>query len=403
MFPKSKQIRWLVDCDSFYASCEVFLNPKLKWLPVCIWWDIVIARSYEAKPYGIKVWTPIREAKKMLPDNAVYLKPRMLEYGKISKRLMEYLAEKCTEVEIFSIDEAFFEIGWYDKMYKMEYARMMPALKNAIRRDIGIPVSIGLAPTRLLAKMFADINKPYWECIALDDITIDRVLKTLPLAEVPFIWPQTQKKLVWKCTTAYDFKALDYADVKQMLGKNWTKIRCELNGINAMQLWYNDHPKWIWRTRSFNPHFTDKKEEVRARLLSNIEKAIEHLHDVKMSTKYLRLYFRTKDFSRFGIDTKLPYPTNDGLQLTKIARNLFEQISFDGTLYRTTGIFFSDLSVTGHVQESLFSYTHKPTLDSKKISDIIQKLNKKFGRGAVHVGTAKPEKEQKKDFIFMEV
>ena len=403
MFPRSKQVRWLVDCDSFYASCEVFLNPQLKGLPVCIWWDIVIARSYEAKPYGIKVWTPIREAKEMLPDNAVYLSPRMWEYWKISKRLMEYLADKCTEVEIFSIDEAFFEIGWYDQMYKMEYQRMIPALKHAIRKDIGIPVSIGLAPTRLLAKIFADINKPFWELVALDDSHIDSILQSLPLAEVPFIWPKTQKKLAWKCKTAYDFKALDFADVRQMLWKNGTKIRCELNGTNAMSLWYNDHPKWIGRTRSFNPYFTDKKEEVRARLLSNIEKAIEHLHDVKMSTKYVRLYFRTKDFQSFWIDTKLPYPTNDGLQLTKIARKLFEQVPFWDIMFRTTWIYFSDLILSWHVQESLFSVSEKSTLDSKKISDIIQSLNKKFGRWTVHIGTAKPKKEQKRDFIFMEV
>ena len=390
-------MRWLVDCDSFYASCEVYLNPKLRWLPVCIWWDIVIARSYEAKPYGIKVWTPMREAKKLLPDNAVYLPPNMTKYWQISTSLMSYLHEKCLAVEVFSIDEAFFEITHYDEMYHMSFERIANAMKRDIRKKIGIPVSIGLAPTRLLWKIFADIKKPFWEHIALSPEQIDHTLQQLPLADIPFIWPKTQKKLAWKCTSAYDYKALPYELVKSLLWKNWTQIRLELNSINAMNFTSKKKPKSINRTRSFNPHFTSKKNEVWSRLLDNIDKACEHLIDKKLATKFIAVHFRTKDFQRFGVELKLPQATNDKIQITKIAKNLFDSVGFGEIVFRTTWIYFWDLIDATHIQSSLFEKPKK-TLQKKQLNDILYKINKKYGRGSIRLWEAKAK--HKKNWIF---
>ncbi len=397
MFPPSKQVRWLVDCDSFYASCEVYLNPKLKWLPVCIWGDIVIARSYEAKPYGIKVGTPVREAKKMLPSNAVFLKPHMTKYGQISAQLMSYLSEKCSQVEVFSIDEAFFEISGYDTMYNMSYERIARAMKHDIKKKIWIPVSIWLWPTRLLGKMFAEIYKPFWECVALSPGRIDYELQRLPVADIPFVWPQTQKKLHSTCKSAYDFKVLSYEYVRDLLGKNWLKVWFEMNNINAMMLGKSEKPKSINRTRSFNPHFTTKKHEVRSRLLDNIDKACEHLMDVKMSTRYLTIHFRTKDFVRFGYDMKLPYHTNDKLLITKLARELFEKITFGDVVFRTTGIYLWELTSSRYLQWSLFEDTSKAD-NHKSLNTVIHSINKKRWRWSIRLGEAKPRR--KKNELF---
>ena len=407
-FPKSKQIRGLVDCDSFYASCETYLNPKLRWLPVCIWGDIVIARSYEAKPYDIKVGTPMREAKKMLPKNAVYLKPRMKEYGKISQSLMQYMKEKCLQVEVFSIDEAFFDITWYAKRYDMSYARIARALKNDIRKKIWIPTSIGIWPTRLLGKIFAEVNKPFWECIALEEKAIDAVLQTLPLKDVPFIWPKSQEKLQYRCKTAYDFKALPYAYVKQLLWKNGLTVRLELNGTNATTYKSKEKPKGISRTRSFNPHFTNKKQDIRPRLLNNIEKAIEHMMDMKLKVWYIKIHFRTKSFDRFWYDKRVWQPLNDWLQIVKICRELFEQCPFDDVLYRTTWVFFGELVDAHSMQWSLFDYpkeenTKKKSGAKESLNHAIHKLNKKFGRWSVHIWACNQTVAKKNDIFVMEV
>ena len=397
MFPVSQKIRWLVDCDSFYASCEIYLNPKLRWLPVCIWWDIVIARSYQAKAYGIKVGTPIREAKKLLPKNAVFLPPRITHYWQISHTLMAYLHEKCNEVEVFSIDEAFFEISWYSEIYNLSYAEIARRMKHDIYKKIWIPVSIWIWPTKLLAKMFAEVNKPYWELVCLAKKDIDMTLQSLPLAHIPFIWPKTQEKLRYVCTTAYDYTSLSYAYIRDLLGKNWLNIWLELNCINAMTLGNKKKPKSIHRTRSFNPHFTSDKDILWSRLLDNIDKSCEHLLDVHMATTYIAISFRTKDFHRFSLDTKLPYPTNDKLFITKTAKTLFESMTIGSIVFRTTWMYLWNLVDMHHLQTSLFT-PHTARKNNDALNTIIHTINKKYWRGTVRLWEAK--QTQQKNTIF---
>lgn len=395
--PRSKQVRWLVDCDSFYASCEAFLNPQLRGLPICVGQDVVIACSYEAKAYGIKVGTPAREAKKVLPSTAVFLPRRMWEYGKISNRLMTYLRQKCLQVEEFSIDEAFFEITWYDLRYKMSLERIAYLMKKDIKKKIWISVSIGLAPTRHLAKIFAELNKPFGECVAIHNHDIDTILGSVPLKNIPNIWPKTQKKLAYRCITALDFKQLPYEYVRQLLGKNGITIRLELNAINAKSFAKKDKQRGINRTRSFHPNFTNRKECVRWHLLRNIERAIEHLLDMKMKTKYIKIHFRTKKFHKFWYDIALPHHVDDHMEIVRICRKLFEQCPFDETRYRTTGVYLGELTSAYSSQWSLFDYPQESErtrkhLVQKKLTTTIYNLNKKYGRGTVHVGTASPSK-----------
>lgn len=121
----------------------------------------MIAATYDLKALGIRIGTPVWEVKKLVGEETVFLPPRISEYQKISTKLMDYLRSKAIGIQIFSIDEAFVEFTGYDKVFGMEYEKMMHLLKRDVLKEIGIPVSIGLAPTKLLAKMFAGINKPY--------------------------------------------------------------------------------------------------------------------------------------------------------------------------------------------------------------------------------------------------
>jgi hypothetical protein len=214
---------------------------------------------------------------------------------------------------------------------------------------------------------------------------------------VPFIWPQTQEKLKYLCTTAFDYKMLSYACIRDILGKNWLKIWFELNSVHAMTLSTKEKTKSIHRTRSFNPHFTTHKDKVWSRLLDNIDKACEHLHDIRMATTYIAISFRTKDFHRFWIDAKLPYPTNDKLLITKTARKLFDSIHFWTIVFRTTWIYLWNLVDIHHLQTSLFT----PQATRKQhdaLNNIIHTLNKKYWRGTVRIWEAKQNK--KKNNIF---
>lgn len=383
MFSKSSSAWWLIDCDCFFVSCERKLDPSLEDRVVCVGQDIIIARSYEAKQYGISVWTPVREAKKTLPSNTIYLPPRIHEYKKISQDLMTYLKKKCNEIEVFSIDEAFFDITWFNKIYGRSYENIVLTLKQDIKKDIWIPVSIWLAPTKILAKMFADIKKPYGEVVALEDSIIDSHLKKISLWDIPFIWRKTQKKISHLCQTAYDFKLLSYAYVRQLLWKSWIKLRHELNSISTTTFKHNTQQKVIWRTRSFNPHFTAIKSDVWKHLYKNIKRAVDQLHRTKLKTKHIHISFRTKSFKRFWFSKELPYATNDRIHLIKIIRELFENAPFDGVIYRTTWVSFSELHPAQYIQNSLFWPEQKNTEARRKLDTTVHILQEKYGRGVI--------------------
>lgn len=395
-FPRSQQIWWLVDCDSFYASCEAYLNPAIRDLPICVGKDVTIACNQIAKSYGVRVGTPFWTAKEKLPEGAVFLTPKMGEYGRISQMLMDYLRSKCLSVEEFSIDEAFFEISGYGELYTLTYPKIAKMLQQDIRKKIGISVSIWLWPTRLLAKIFADINKPYGTYIALNDENIDTTLGGLPLADIPFIGTKTQAKLEHRCTSALDFKQLPYSYVKQLLGVSWLRIWFELNSINANSFEHKEYPQGISRTRSINPYFTNDKEQVRAHLMNNIDKALEHLHDVGMEAKSIRLSFRDQWFKRFGVEDVFVSPTHRYDHIILKARAMFEKLQFGSYKYRTTGIHLYDLTRIGDYQQDLFSVSsHSEDLLTLSIHNI----NKKYWLGTVRMGCL-PSKHKSIDSLI---
>jgi len=374
---RSKKVRWLVDCDSFFANCERLLHPELAWCPLCVWGDIVIAASYDLKVLGIRIWTPVWEAKKIAPPSTIFLPPRLGEYRKISSRLMEYLRSKALDIQVFSIDEAFVEFTWYDDIFSMDFAKMMVLLQQDVLRKIGIPISIWLAPTKILAKMFASLHKPYGVFVGLDEQVIDTVLQQVEYGDIPFIGRKTQKKIAHLCTTAYDFKGLPYGRVKQELGAGWLKLRFELNQCNALTLWRTGSlPKSIWRSYSFNPHFTYHKEEVWKHLLHNIEKLLMQLKLYECRTSCISLSFRDKWFKRFWAKKRLASPTRKRHQFISLCRKMFDTMPFgEWILYRSTWVHCTDI-VDGKVtQSSLFD---TKASQSRALDTVIHTLNQKL-------------------------
>ena len=132
-----------MDCDSYYASCEVMRNPGLRGRPVAVAraGDIVLAASYEAKKHGIKTGTATRDAKKLLPST-IFIEPDFYRYSVVSEKLKDYLYGICNAVEVFSIDESFVDITGLDVLRKCSYPDVANTLKHKIKQDIGIPVSI---------------------------------------------------------------------------------------------------------------------------------------------------------------------------------------------------------------------------------------------------------------------
>lgn len=386
IFPPSKKVRWLVDCDSYYASCEIMRNPRLRGRPVAVAreGDIVLAASYEAKAHGIKTGTATRDAKRILPAT-IFIEPDFHRYALVSEKLNEYLRLICPTVEVFSIDESFIEITWLDKQRKCSYKQVAERLRVTIKQDIGIPVSVWVGPTRLLAKIFSDLNKPFGEYVALSSESISTTLKQLSLQEIPFIGSQRGSRLSAFCTTAYDFQQLSYEVVKREMGRHGLKIRLELNSVNATELGNKEIPKWISRTKSFHPHFTSDKQLLKTYLIINMESAYARLLDAHRKVRYLKVHLRDKQFRRYGIDYRLPQPTDERNILFPLVIQLFEKLYIPNKQYRTTGVYFWELEDGRYRQQSIFDAENN-TEQSKKLQNLIHRMRKKFGRHVIGTG-----------------
>lgn len=376
---KSQKVWGLVDCDSFFASCEVMRNPRLQGKPVCVWVDIVLAATYEAKKYKIKTWTPVWEAKQMVKD-LVVLPPDISFYWRVSTQIMSVLNEFCNSMEIFSIDEAFIDITWKNVEYNMDYNCFVLMVQSTIKKRVGIPVSIWVGSTRLISKILAPINKPYWTLVVLDEKILDNIFKLLPIREVPFIGKKSEEKIRHLCKSVYEFKSLNYKQVRNVLQWGWLKIWFELNCVNAMIMWNSDIPKSISRTRSFNPHFTKDKSVLFEHLILNFERAFEELTLWSLEAKCMKIFLKDKWFKFYKSEVIFPQHTCNKNLLLKSLNIMFDDLFNWQKYYRTTWVVLFDVKNNKYLQQTLLGLWKQ---DNKKLWQIINQINKKFWRFTV--------------------
>jgi nucleotidyltransferase/DNA polymerase involved in DNA repair len=395
--PPSDDVRALADADSFFASCEVARNPALRGKPLCIArpGDIVLASTYEAKAHGVTTGTPTREAKRVLGNSAIFLPPDMAYYGRVSAQVFTCMAEYGDLLEQFSIDEAFLrlpplsvcegitpEVTAFNRQKAYEDYLVMVQAK--IRQYTGIPFTFGAAPTRLLAKTFAKLKKPYGIYVWLDQHRITETLCHLPLIKTPFIGERTAAKIAY-CRTMLDFSALSGATVRKVLGWNGLKLWLELNGVHALTIERTWPPTVISRCHSFHPHFTDNYTHIWAYLFKNFETAYKQLFDSDVGVKYLKIRIKSKSFVTYKAVIRLPRPTRDRGVLLEQCRLLLEQCWREGVLWRQTGVVFSELDHTVLHQPPIFSVASIDTIPSpampwptsSRLHRVIEALNHK--------------------------
>lgn len=217
-FRPSSRIYAHVDCNSFFASCEVFRNPRLKGKCVCVGDQIVIAATYEAKRRGVKTGTPMWEAERMLSGALVKIIPDHAFYSEMSRRLMSYVTSVVGPVEQFSIDEFFADVtGLADAKTQAGYGRFAEKLKSDILREVGLAVSVGVGHTRIRAKMFSEINKPFGCFVAFDREEVEELFSELPLREIPYIGRNNAERLGAGVKTVLDFYSLEPSKVREIL------------------------------------------------------------------------------------------------------------------------------------------------------------------------------------------
>ncbi|NTW37306.1 MAG: hypothetical protein HGB17_14535 [Syntrophobacteraceae bacterium] len=286
------QIFALLDCNNFYVSCERLFNPRLEGRPVVVLSNndgCIIARSNEAKVLGIKMGEPFFKCRGLIAAHQVQVfSSNYPLYGDLSQRVMDVLCQLEPEVEIYSIDEAFIRLPQANEEALLENGRH---LRATVKKQVGIPVSIGFGPTKTLSKIANRIAKKRPEhggVFALPDQGLDALLATIEVGDVWGIGPrQSQKLFACGIRTALDLKNGNDTWLRKHLTVTGLRTAMELRGVSCLPL--EDMPpprKSVTSSRSFGQPITDLAW-LREALSSYIAIAAEkHNHHPEWSNVY---------------------------------------------------------------------------------------------------------------------
>lgn len=376
----------LVDCDSFFVSCEQLLNPSLLNKPVCVMSNndgCVIARSKEAKSIGIKMGMPVFMSKKEFPQ-AIYLSGNMALYGEVSDRVMKTLREYSPLLEIYSIDEAFVDLSGLRKLYRKNYLEIAEEIKNGVKEKVGISVSIGVSSTKVLAKLASEKAKQAGGTYMIGFRNIKDELKMTDISEIWGIGRNTAALLnKYGIKNAYQFIITEDAKMSKLLGKKGIELKKELMGESIYRI--TDKyipPKSIQKTSSF-AKFTSDESYITNSLNYHSHRACKKLRSHNLKTKTVGVMLKTKDFKVYYRKIQLIQPTDFEFDIQEAVKIIFADIYISNLLYRSSGIIFEDLRE--EKQLSLFSSVQNNE-KTENLTTVWDKLENKYGRGIIFTG-----------------
>ncbi len=376
-----------VDGDAFFASCEVALHPDLRGRPVITGKErgIVSSLSYEAKARGIIRGMTLYEVKKICPD-AVILASDYETYSLFSKRMFSIMRRFTTQVEEYGIDEGFADITGMRGPLHMGYEEIARTMKKTIDTELGLTVSIGLAPTKSLAKMASKWQKPNG-FTSVPGRAINGYLSVLPIDKLWGVGKNTAAHMYkLNINTALDFikKPIEY------ITQNFTKPHQEMwHELRGTQIWpvvteeKNTYAS-ISKTKTFTPA-SDDARILLAQLTRNLENACIKARRHNLVAKRFTIYLRTQDFKSSALECKLTRATNFPHDLLPYLQKLAADLINKNIKYRATGIILSELTPESNIQTTLFEL---PTTIEKmqRIYAAVDQLSADFGKHVVHLG-----------------
>ena len=378
----------LVDCNNFYASCERIFAPALEAKPVVVLSNndgCVIARSEEAKQLGIKMGEPVFKIPEIIEKNNVFVfSTNYALYGDMSQRVMNILAELIPGIEVYSIDEAFLDLSYIPQSKLIEFGIQ---IKDTIKKWTEIPVSIGIAPTKTLAKIANFIAKTEKRkkgvLLFPDDQETDHYLKNISVRE---IWGVGEKYTQFfhrsNIRTAYDLKKADENRIKEHLGVVGQRLVLELRGKVCYPIDKNpDTKKEICTSRSFGQPIT-AYEELEQATMSYVSKVGQKLRKQKSLANSLLIFIMTNKFAvgpqyvNYKI-IQLPAPTNQTTELIHYAVIALKKLYKKGYSYKKSGVIVSDVVPAQSEQTNLWDEVNREK--NKKLLAVIDNINSKAG------------------------
>ncbi len=404
----------IVDCDNCYVSCERVFRPDLNGKPVVVLSNndgCIVARSNEAKKLGIKAGLPYFKLQEQFPDQKIAVFSSNYElYGELTGRVVEIIRQEAPQYFRYSIDECFV---YLDGMERIDLKQWGENLHSRIKKSVGVPVSIGLAPNKTLAKMASHFAKKYAGyrhcCIVDSDEKRIKALKLYPVDEVWGIGRRYAAKLEsLGIHTAYEFASISKESLNAtfnnvVISRTWA----ELNGIDCIPNEAMAKKKSICTSRSFNGMISDL-ETIKIHVANYAARCAEKLRQqdtvasivgVFLNTNYFRddlpQYWQFKELN-------LPTPSNSTTTIVKAAHEVLDDIFREGYRYKKAGVVVMGIAPTSPIQLNLFDINAERFEKLKSLDKVIDRINKVSGTETVILAAQqyRQKNEQGKADVF---
>ncbi|MEK7646111.1 MAG: DNA polymerase IV [Patescibacteria group bacterium] len=377
-----------LDGDAFFVACEVAKNPRLRNTPVVVGHDkgIATALSYEAKKLGVGRGMPMFYIKRNFP-NVIILPTDFPTYQCFSDRAMNIVRRHIERVEEYSIDEGFADLT--TAYAGTDYVHIGHTIKDDIRQLLGITYSVGIASTKVLAKIASKRNKPNGFTV-LEPTDVRTWISDLPVGNVWGIGSSTADSLrAQGILTAGNLASLPQEHVEQSFNRPLVEIWHELNGrvVHSVTIpGEKDHSTSIQDTRSFTPSTADRVFLL-AELSKHVENACTRLRAEGLIANAFSFFLKTHDREYSRTEVMLPIATSSPSEILIHVRRLFASIYSPKVVYKSTGVTLMKLRSTDLVEQDLFG----ASLHSDKLADIfsqVDAVNKKYGEDAVKLASS---------------
>jgi DNA polymerase V len=389
----------IIDCDNCYVSCERVFRPDLKDKPVVVLSNndgCVVARSNEAKKMGIKAGTPYFQLAEQFPNQKIVVFSSNYElYGELTSRVVSIIRKEAPAYFRYSIDECFV---YLDGMEKIDLKAWGEELHKKIKRNVGMPVSIGLAPNKTLAKMashFAKKYQGYRHCCMIDsDEKRIKALKLYPIDEVWGIGRRYAARLeALGVKTAYDFAEHNQTWVKAtfnniVIERTWR----ELNGEDCVPNEEMAKKKSICTSRSFNGMITDL-DGLRTHVSNYAARCAEKLRQQGTVASIVGVFLNTNAFREdlpqywnFQ-EMRLVTPSSSTITIVKAANEVLQKLYRQGYHYKKAGVIVMGIGPNSPIQQDLFDINAEQFEKMKRLDAVIDRINKVNGTETIVLGS----------------
>jgi len=379
----------LVDCNNFYVSCERLFQPILRDQPVVVLSNLdgcVVSRSNEAKALGIGMAVPVFQVRKIIEqNNVVLLSSNYALYGDMSRRVMMTLQTMASEMEIYSIDEAFLNLNGFNGSLN-KFGR---TIKDTIYQHTGIPVSVGIARTKTLAKTANYIAKKSMKAAGVLDLTnprhVERALEQTPVGNVWGIGRQHSKMLRANMVeTALQFTKLPEDWIQKHMGINGLRMQKELCGVACQEMDHRTTPqKSALCSRSFGKA-VETLGEMKEAVATFLSRAAEKIRERNLMTRAVTVFMITNRFredqpqSSISEVEHLTYPSNSTQELLHVALDVTERTFQDGFRFKKAGVILAPLVPAKPSTIRIFD--EEESQRQQRAMSVLDEMNSRYGR-----------------------